>query len=205
MRYWYLSISNVILKLILLVLFMFLLYQQNWFWVFFTGCMIFISIIPNILRFFYQIEVSYLLEFFISLSLIFHVGNGLLDGSNVIGIYNKFTHFFSATVVAFIALLCLYILNELDSFRISSKMKVLFDVIIITISFGVVWELLEWITDRVFGWRSQVDLDDTMLDLLADSLGGVFMAVIGLMLINRGVIQRISKNIIKRLYELGSS
>jgi uncharacterized membrane protein YjdF len=127
--------------------------------------------------------------------LIFHVGNGLLDGYYLIDLYNKFTHFFSATVVAFSALLVLYIIHEFEGTIVNNTIKVLFDVIIITISFGVLWELLEWSTDALFGWNSQVSLDDTMLDLLADSLGGLFMVIIGYLLIRRGVLQKIAKNI----------
>jgi uncharacterized membrane protein YjdF len=118
-----------------------------------------------------------------------------LDGSSVIDIYNKFTHFFSAIVVAFLSLIILYLIHEYEGDIVNNKKKVLFDVIIITISLGVVWEFMEWITDALFGLGSQVDLDDTMLDLLADALGGLSMSIIGYGLIKRGILEQMAKNI----------
>ena len=129
------------------------------------------------------------------LALIFHVGNGLLDGTAIIDIYNKFTHFFSAVVIAFLSLLILFILHEFEGDMVNNTRKVLFDIIIITVALGVLWELMEWSTDYFFGWTSQVNLDDTMLDLLADTLGGLFMAAIGYGLIKRKVMDRLAKNI----------
>jgi hypothetical protein len=164
--------------------------------------MVVISIIPDVLRRFIKIDLPLLFDFFITLSLIFHVGNGLLDSSNIIDVYNKFTHFFSAIVVSFLILIILYVVHEFKGNIVNNKMKVLFDVIIITIALGVVWELLEWSTDGLFSWSSQVSLDDTMLDLLADALGGICMSLIGYVLIKRGVMQRIAKKIKYQLDEL---
>ena len=157
--------------------------------------MIVIAWIPFLLRWYKIIDLPLLFEFFMILALIFHVGNGLLDGTAIIDIYNKFTHFFSAVVIAFLSLLILFILHEFEGDMVNNTRKVLFDIIIITVALGVLWELMEWSTDYFFGWTSQVNLDDTMLDLLADTLGGLFMAAIGYGLIKRKVMDRLAKNI----------
>ena len=62
--------------------------------------------------------------------------------------------------------------------------------------------IFEWGTDVIFGLESQVSLDDTMLDLFSDFLGGIFMSLIGYGLIKRGVLQSIAKNIKNQLDEL---
>lgn len=164
--------------------------------------MIIIAFIPDILRRFVKIDLPLLFDFFIALSLIFHVGNGLLDGSSFIDIYNKFTHFFSAIVVAFLSLLILYVIHEYEGDIVNNKKKVLFDIIVITVALGVVWELAEWSTDFLFGWGSQVNLDDTMLDLFADVLGAFVMSLIGYGLIKRGVLHSIAENIKNQLDEM---
>ena len=161
--------------------------------------MLVITFVPEILRRYLKIDLPLLLDFFISLSFLFHIGNGLLDGSTIIEIYNKFTHFFSAIVVAFISLIILYVVHEFEGDIVNNKKKVLFDIIIITIALGVVWEIMEWSTDALFGLGSQVNLDDTMLDLIADTLGGVCMSLIGYGLITRGVMQKMAKNIKNQL------
>ena len=157
--------------------------------------MLYVALVPTLLRRWGNIDLPLLLDFFVSLALIFHIGNGLLDGSTVIEIYNKFTHFFSAIVVAFISLLVLYVVHEFEGDIVNNTKKVLFDVVIITIALGVVWELLEWGTDMLFDLSSQVSLDDTMLDLVADTMGGIVMAFIGFILIKRGVLHPIAKDI----------
>lgn len=163
--------------------------------------MIIVSIFPVILRRFIHIDLPLLLDFFVSLVLIFHIGNGLLNETIYIDIYNKFTHFFSAIVVAFISLIILYVVHEFEGDIVNNTKKVLFDIIIITIALGVLWELMEWGTDMFFGLGSQVNLDDTMLDLVADTLGGIVMSIIGYILIKRDVLPIIAQNIKHQLDE----
>jgi hypothetical protein len=122
------------------------------------------------------------------------MGNGLLDISNVYPIYNKFTHFFSASVVAFIFLILIFVFNEYYRGIAVNRFKIIFDVIVITMAFGVVWEFLEWITDYFFNLNTQPSLDDTMGDLFADTLGGLLIALFGYFLIKRGILRRFSKD-----------
>ena len=43
---------------------------------------------------------------------------------------------------------------------------------------AVCWEVYEWISDRFFGTHFQVDLDDTMKDLVLGLLGGTAYCVV---------------------------
>ena len=164
--------------------------------------MLIIAIIPTLLRYFLKINLPYLFDVFICLSLIFHMGNGLLDIYRVIPIYNKFTHFFSATVVAFIFLISLFVFNEYYRGIAVNTFKILFDVIVITISFGVLWEFMEWIMDYFFNLNAQPGLNDTMGDLFADTLGGLFIAFVGYFLIKRDILKNFSKDFKKHFNEI---
>jgi hypothetical protein len=164
--------------------------------------MIFIAFIPAILRRFLKINLPYLFDFFICLALIFHMGNGLLDVCNVIPIYNKFTHFFSACVVAFIFLILLFVFNEYYRGIAVNKFKIMFDVVVITMAFGVFWEFLEWISDFFFNLGAQPSLNDTMGDLFADTLGGLLIAFIGYFLIKKGILRNFSKDLKKHFNDL---
>ena len=64
---------------------------------------------------------------------------------------------------------------------------------------------MEWGTDMLFGLGSQINLDDTMLDLVADTLGGIVMSIIGYLLIKRNVLPTIAQNIKHQLDELMKS
>ena len=204
-KYWYLTLSNALLRFVLILLLIYHFSIEDYLWSFFIMLMIIVSFFPIILRRYVHIDLPLLFDFFVSLALIFHIGNGLLDETMYIDIYNKFTHFFSAIVVAFTSLIILYVIHEFEGDIVNNKKKVLFDIIIITIALGVIWELMEWSTDILFGLGSQVDLDDTMLDLIADTLGGVVMSIIGYLLIKRGVLPVIGRNIKRQIDDIISS
>jgi len=192
----------ILLILVLILMFFYAIIRNDWLWSLFALIMIFISLIPSVLRVYLKINLPYLFDLFICLALIFHMGNGLLYISSVIPFYNKFTHFFSAVVVAFIFLISLFVFNEYYRGVAIHTFKVLFDVVVITMAFGVVWEFMEWTGDFFFGLNAQPSLDDTMGDLFADTLGGLFIAFIGFFLIKRGVLQSFSKNFKKNIEEL---
>jgi hypothetical protein len=164
--------------------------------------MIFIALIPTMFRIYLKINLPYLFDIFICLALIFHMGNGLLDVCSVVPIYNKFTHFFSAAVVAFIFLILLFVFNEYYRGFAVNTFKILFDVVVITMAFGVVWEFMEWTSDYFFNLNAQPDLNDTMGDLFADTLGGLLIVFIGYFLIKRGVLRHFSKDFKKHFEEI---
>ena len=190
------------LILVLILLFFLSLLKNDFLWSFFVIIMIFITFIPTIFRFYFKIKMPYLFDVFICLSLIFHNGNGLLNIDKVFPIYNKFTHFFSACVVAFIFLILLFVFNEYYRGIAVNTFKIMFDVIVITISFGVVWEFMEWTSDYFFNLGAQPSLNDTMGDLFADTLGGILIAFIGYFLIKRGILSSFSRNFKKHFREI---
>lgn len=175
---------------------------QNWLWSFFAFCMLFISSIPTLCRRYLEIDLPYLFDIFICLSLLFHLGNGLFGFDLSIPLYNKFTHFFSSAVLAFLVLILLFVFNEYYRGIAVNRLKIFVDVVVITMALGVVWEFLEWGTDAMFGLHSQLGLTDTMGDLFADMLGGLFIGLIGMVLIQRRILQRFSKNFKKHFPEL---
>jgi hypothetical protein len=196
---------KVIIFLLLIVIISFIFYaiiKQDLLWSFFSIIMLFIAIVPTILRVLLKIELPFLFDVFICLSLIFHMGNGLLDISSSFPIYNKFTHFFSASVVAFIFLILIFVFNEYYRGIAVNTFKIMFDVVVITMAFGVFWEFLEWTTDYFFNLETQPSLDDTMGDLFADTLGGLLIAFIGYFLIKRGILRRFSKDFKKHFEEI---
>lgn len=49
----------------------------------------------------------------------------------------------------------------------------------LAVTFGTLWEILEFLMDTFFGTREQDNLADTMIDLIADVLGATLGAVLG--------------------------
>ena len=190
------------LILVLISLFIFAVLKADWLWSFFAIIMISIAFAPTIIRLYLKINLPFLFDVFICLALIFHMGNGLLDFNNILPIYNKFTHFFSACVVAFIFLILIFVFNEYYRGIADNTFKILFDVVVITMAFGVVWEYMEWTSDFFFNLNTQPSLDDTMGDLFADTLGGLLIAFVGYFLIKREILRRFSKDFKKHFQEI---
>lgn len=182
---------TLLLKFILISLFVYAIIKQDQLWVLWSFLIIIVSLIPIVLNRFLKMPIPWLLDFLVTIALLLHMGNGLFNAGEIIPVYNKFTHFFSALIVAFIVLFSMYIL---DKFYKTPAQKIFFDVIVVTMAMGVVWEFLEWISDILFDLNAQPNLQDTMLDLLADTIGGVVMAVVGLYLIRKGVLRDLTKD-----------
>ena len=178
------------------------MFDNNWLWSFFIIIMIFIAIIPTILRSYFKISLPFLFDVFICLAFIFHIDFSVYSVLDFIPVYNKFTHFFSAIVVAFIFLILLFVFNEYYRGIAVNTFKILFDVVVITMAFGVVWEFMEWAGDYLFSLNSQPSISDTMGDLFADTLGGLFIACIGYFLIKRDILRKFSKDFKKHFDDI---
>jgi len=201
-RYWYMKITIIFLLLVLFFMFLFTIFDNNWLWSFFIFVMIFIAFIPTLLRIYFKISLPFLFDVFICLAFIFHIDFSLYNILSFIPVYNKFTHFFSAIVVAFIFLILLFVFNEYYRGIAVNTFKILFDVVVITMAFGVVWEFMEWVGDYLFNLNAQPSISDTMGDLFADTLGGLFIACIGYFLIKKDILRRFSKDFKKHFNEL---
>ena len=198
-------IFSYLLKILMVIFLIISIYNQHWIWIF--GCILalIVSSVPTILKRNYQITLPLVLEILITISLILHVGGGLL-GAYSIPQYDSLTHFVSSFLVAFIAFVIIYILHVYWDGLIMDKYAMAFVVVIATIAMGVVWEFNEWITDIIFGTNEQWGYNDTIKDLFIDMLAGIVMAAIGVSMIKRGSFdemteelgEQIDKRIIKR-------
>lgn len=198
-------ILSYFLKIIIVIFLIISIYNKHWIWIFGSSLALIVSLIPSVLKRNYQITLPLVLEIFITIALILHVGGGLL-GAYSIPQYDSLTHFVSSFLVAFIAFVIIYILDEYWDGLMMDKYAMAFVVIIATIAMGVIWEFNEWITDIIFGTYEQWGYIDTLKDLFIDSLAGILMAVVGVALIKRGRFddlteefgEQIDKKIIKR-------
>lgn len=98
--------------------------------------------------------------------------------------YDKFAHFVATIMVGMIGFLLVVILHRLGQMRLSRLMSFFF-ILIFTMAVGGFWEIFEYSMDLVFGNRLffnrllQHGLDDTMIDLIFDLIGGLIVAAFG--------------------------
>jgi hypothetical protein len=195
---------SYVLKLIIIIFLTISILKLHWIWIFGCTLALIVSFIPIIIKRNYQITLPLVLEIFVTLALILHVGGGLFGAYNIPH-YDTLTHFVSSFLVAFLAFVVIYILDEYWDGLMMDKYAMAFVVVIATISMGVIWEFNEWITDIVFGTNEQWGYDDTIKDLFIDMIAGIFMAAIGVSMIKHGSFdemteefgEQIEKKIIK--------
>lgn len=107
---------------------------------------------------------------------------------NSLGLYrlpwfDKLLHVSSSTLVGGIGFLAIYALHETHGARCHPWLDGA-AILLITLGVGALWEIAEYAADALFARRTQGSpnmsaLDDTMLDLALDGIGGAVGALLG--------------------------
>jgi hypothetical protein len=85
----------------------------------------------------------------------------------------------SASLVAVLGFVVVVTVDKyVDSIYLPRNFLALF-IVLFTMSFGVIWEFLEFANDQLLGTHLQYSLQDTMVDLLFDAFGGSAIAFAG--------------------------
>jgi hypothetical protein len=186
--------TSYILKIVMTILLIIAAWEKDWLWVF--GCILglLLSMAPSTLKRNYNITLPWVLDLLIASALFLHIGGGVLNAYHTIPGYDTLTHFVSSAFVAFLSFVVIYILEEHWKGLHMDKYAMAFIVIVTTMAMGVVWEFNEWATDLIFGTHEQWGLNDTMKDLLVDTIAGIVMALVGVSLIKRGSFKGITKD-----------
>lgn len=158
----------------------FAIYEQRWLTLFISVLILLITFLPNIFQRNYKINLP--IEF--EVVIVFFLYGSLYLGE-IQSFYLKywwwdiFLHALSGILLAMIGFMIIYVLNYEN--KINLKMSSIY-VAIFTFSFavsiGAIWEIFEYIMDTFFGFNMQkTGLDDTMHDLIVDSLGALLVSI----------------------------
>jgi hypothetical protein len=192
-------IFSLFLKIIMVILLIISIWNLDWVWILGSVLAIIISLIPTVLKRNFNVTLPWMLDFLIVFALFLHIGGGVLNAYHTIPLYDKFAHFISSILVTFLAFISIYILDKYWDGLHMDKYAMAFFVVITAMALGVVWEFYEWGTDLVFGTNEQWGLQDTMSDLLVDTIGGIIVAIIGVSLIKKGRFEEITKDLGERI------
>jgi hypothetical protein len=142
------------------------------------------TFIPTVLARDLRVYIGPAATIWITGALCLHVF-GMVGAYESIGWWDHLTHFVSASLVAAIAYTTVTAIDRHveDLFLPPWTLAVLLT--IVTVGLGVLWEVMEFLgralavelgTDTLL---VQYGLDDTMLDLAVDAVGGVLIAIVG--------------------------
>ena len=108
------------------------------------------------------------LKFSMNLEILLHSFFGqFLDFYERFSFWDKLLHFYGSLVVT---LFFFYTLSKRSKFWDKQPRAILLAFLLGVFS-GVLWELAEFITDKLFSYNTQRGLDDTMYDLIANCFG----------------------------------
>ncbi|MEK7852128.1 MAG: hypothetical protein AAB275_09615 [Deltaproteobacteria bacterium] len=139
-----------------------------------------ITLTPTILSRNYRITLPPYLDFLIALALMLDIvfGEGARFYDWVTG-WDWMTHFIGTFVIAMFAFSMVYTFHYTGKLRLSLPF-IAFFTMMASLAVGALWEIAEFIVDH-FGYNSQKGLNNTMWDLIFDAVGGVAVAVLGVL------------------------
>jgi hypothetical protein len=186
-------VASYVLRILLIIFLIISIWKRDWIWV--VGCSftILVSFTPSILKRDFGITLPFILDLMISLVIFLHVGGVILNFYGTFPGYDIITHFVASILIGFLAFIIIYILDEYWEGLHMDVYGMAFLVVIFAMAMGVVWELFEWGTDLLLGTHEQRGLQDTMKDLLVDTLAGIVIAVVGVKLAKKGKLKRFTE------------
>ena len=174
--------------------------KQDYVWAFGSCIGLCISFLPALITKNIRITLPWIFDFLIALVVILHIGGRLLEYYITIPGYQLITRFFISVLVAFLSLAFIFILDEHWDALIMDTYAMAFITVIFTMAMGVFLEFIKYInTSSVYYVRTNQVL---MMNLTADTLAGIFIAIIGVNLIKRGAFAKITDTLGNQIDEL---
>ena len=142
--------------------------------------------VPSLLKRKFKITLPWTLNFLIAFSLFLHIW-GFVGGwyDTLYPFYDKFGHFIGSFTIALLGFTSVLIIDRHTKVELTNK-SIIFFVIIFTLAVGTIWEIGEFSIDKILGTTAQDSLDDTMIDLVFDLIGGVVAGGIGYVKLRKG-------------------
>jgi len=155
------------------------LVTSNFMWMPAAMISLFISAIPAILRRDLGLVLPVELNFWIVLALFLHVIGGFSGFYDNVPGWDHLTHAMSSSLVAALGFVFVVSVDKYVESISLPRSFLAFFIIMFTMAIGVIWELMEFANDQLTGSRLQYDLDDTMVDMMFDSLAGFIVGIAG--------------------------
>jgi uncharacterized membrane protein YjdF len=85
----------------------------------------------------------------------------------------------------------IYILDKYWSGLHMDSPMMAFFIVIFTIAIGALWEIGEFTFDVILKGSEQRGLEDTMMDMIYDSMAGIIIAIGGTLAIRKGKLKKV--------------
>ena len=143
-----------------------------------------VTFLPALLRRDFSVPMDPMLTLGVALAVVFHAV-GTLGPYTAWGWYDQVAHFISAAVVAAVGYATAQaVVLHADEAEVPRPYMFVF-IVIFVLAFGVFWEIAEFAIEgisEILGLGApltQYGIDDIVLDLMADAVGGLVVAIWG--------------------------
>jgi len=170
--------TSKVLQIGILVLVFYNLEIQN-FWGYSIALISFIlSIFPTLYSRVQRIKLSPSFQFWLASALFLYASGESLRFQSLFGWWNPFTHLIAGIMVGTLVFIYLFYLEDVsENLHIPNRMIPIF-VLIFILSLGVLWELFEFLIDSFFGTSLQPNLQNTIYDMIFNTIGAFFALLI---------------------------
>jgi hypothetical protein len=188
-----LQVFSIIFKAGIAVLLAFSIVNREVTWIIWGSVSLWICLIPFLLHRYAHLSLPYMFDALISAALLLHMINGVLCACTYLGWYDKITHLVSSMLIAMLTLITIFIADRQWDGITLHPFATAFAVIVCTMTLGVIWEFLEWLSDYLVGTHTQLGLNDTIGDLFVDGIGGLIIGLLSIHLIKKGTLERMTQ------------
>ena len=157
---------------------------------------LFLTCIPYLIGRRIQVTLPWEVNFLIAFAVFLHVaGYSQQLYIFLYPYYDKFAHFVSSITVAVLAFVSILLINRFSCTKLA-RWQIFFYIVIFTMAIGAFWEIYEYLMDTFLGSyltkHLQHGLDDTMIDLIIDLLGGIVVGFFGTRYIQKKTLAEVT-------------
>lgn len=172
---------SYIMRFLLLAEIVFSIVSQNWLALFLSTLGFILTFTQNIIEKNYKItlplEFEFLLIFFIFGTLYLGEGRRYYD---LYWWWDIMLHTLSGIILGILGFLMVYILNQEKKIKVNlAPGFVALFTFMFAVAIGAIWEITEFLIDITFDANTQKGNTDTMTDLIVDTLGALFVSILG--------------------------
>ena len=174
------KLVSTLLKSILLAMGIISIINKNWLLAFACFFGFLLSIFPIIIKKSSKFSIPWVLEFLLVLTISLYLW--------------RVSHFLASAIISFFALIIVYILDVFSPRIHMDSLILAFLIFIFTLAIGTIWEITEFAYDNLLYEKPfiQISLQDTMWDLIVDSIAGIIVATFGTMVLRKGEFKLLS-------------
>jgi hypothetical protein len=169
-----------LMKLILIGSLPYSIYKGDYLYSIAAVVAIALSLTPSIIERNYRVTLPVEVDFLITLLIFAHIFFGeQMKFYERIWVWDKILHVYGSAVVCMLAFMIVYTFHNTGKLRLTLPFIGIFT-FVFTLAVGGLWEIGEFTVDKLLGLNTQRGLDNTMWDMIYDSLGGALIAVFGM-------------------------